>query len=828
MTSNGVKKALLIGILIFLPQFAFAGSQIYSTPGAHTFTVPTGVSSVNVVVVGGGGGGGGGNNGWGSGAGGGCGGTIAGTSMSVTPGQNIALNVGAGGVGGTTATNGAVGGTSNFGATSAEGGSWGRHGYYNLWGSYTGGYGGGSGGGGGGNGWRGFMGMSTSGGTAGSNDPYNADSSGGYCTGAGWAINPGTYITKASWSAGSGGQVPHQYSYNGGGGGGGLVIADSTVKGGTASGPCGWGCPGPGGAGYGGGGGGTGLDYYATGGSGAPGVVYVEWTDPPPALACTGSPETFSTPGTYTRTVPSFSTMIVEVWGGGGGGGGGAIDNVGEGGGSSSFYGSVIAHGGNGGTQRSTANQANDGSGKGGLGGSATGGDSNISGSSGLDGQYWGDGGASPNGGSGGAGTRSKKQAGDNGGSPGGGGGGGGIADPNPAPEKDYQGGGGGGGGYAKKTYASGQLSSTVTLVIGSGGTGAPWYQDDQSAGGNGAPGQVKIICFQNSPPTTPVVTGPTSGFTKTDYTYTFQSTDPDSDTIRYGIDWDGNGSIDEYAPALGYVSSGTSGSAVHSWNSSNTQTFKALAQDSLGNTSGWVSYTVNMSPNAPTVLLTATPDSIGSGESSTLTWSSENATSCTGTNFSTSGATTNTSPGVSVSPTQTTTYTVTCTGEGNQEASDSKTVTYTCTPVNQCSGQNVVNSCTGVVVQSCAYQCGAGACIPPPAPVPNPTGSGPASLTGHLQVRPPLVIMGDRTRVFWNISNVESCTATGDNTPADSWTVAGTLANNWTSASDPAGEQSAQITQRTTYTLSCTPFSGQSFTPENASVNVAPVFRER
>jgi Right handed beta helix region len=64
------------------------------------------------------------------------------------------------------------------------------------------------------------------------------------------------------------------------------------------------------------------------------------------------------------------------------------------------------------------------------------------------------------------------------------------------------------------------------------------------------------------------------------------------------------------------------------------------------------------VSPNvAATASLTASPASITSGQSSSLTWSSMNATSCTGTGFMASG----TSGSASVSPTTNTTYSVTC-----------------------------------------------------------------------------------------------------------------------------------------------------------------------
>jgi len=61
-----------------------------------------------------------------------------------------------------------------------------------------------------------------------------------------------------------------------------------------------------------------------------------------------------------------------------------------------------------------------------------------------------------------------------------------------------------------------------------------------------------------------------------------------------------------------------------------------------------------------PTASLSANPTSIESGQSSTLTWSSTNATSCTGTGFSTGGAT---SGSITLIPSQTTTYSITCDG---------------------------------------------------------------------------------------------------------------------------------------------------------------------
>ena len=78
----------------------------------------------------------------------------------------------------------------------------------------------------------------------------------------------------------------------------------------------------------------------------------------------------------------------------------------------------------------------------------------------------------------------------------------------------------------------------------------------------------------------------------------------------------------------------------------------------------------------SPTATLAASPGTIIIGDSSTLTWSSTNATSCTGTGFDTGGSINN-NIGVPVSPLVTTNYLIVCTGPGGQ-ATDQATVTVT------------------------------------------------------------------------------------------------------------------------------------------------------
>jgi len=100
--------ALLLSSAI--TALAQTSPQTYNVPGNYTFTVPTGVTTVTIEVVGGGGSGGG------NGTGGGGGGGYAKGAYSVVPGATLVVKVGVGG-------SGAAAGTSSVaGLISATGG----------------------------------------------------------------------------------------------------------------------------------------------------------------------------------------------------------------------------------------------------------------------------------------------------------------------------------------------------------------------------------------------------------------------------------------------------------------------------------------------------------------------------------------------------------------------------------------------------------------------------------------------------------------------------------------------------------------------------------
>ncbi len=90
---------------------------------------------------------------------------------------------------------------------------------------------------------------------------------------------------------------------------------------------------------------------------------------------------------------------------------------------------------------------------------------------------------------------------------------------------------------------------------------------------------------------------------------------------------------------------------------------WKCGCRDTTCATSAWQLQQVNKTSSSsgdPSATLTANPATIMPENSSTLTWSSSNTTSCTGSGFSTGDRT---SGSVTVAPDTTTTYTLTCTG---------------------------------------------------------------------------------------------------------------------------------------------------------------------
>ena len=259
----------------FVTQNINAGVvRSFTTTGSTSWTAPTDVTSVEVLVVAAGGAGG--NN---HAGGGGAGGVIYNNQYPVTPGLTYTVTVGAGGLAsGTGANNNTNGGNSQFGALTAIGG--GAGGNRNDTAGTSPGQNGGSGGGGGGAqapyagcyvAGLGTAGQGFSGGVA-------VDILGGGGGGAGGvgAAGVGTRVGGNGLQFGISG-TPQYYAGGGGGSSGGAPTAAGGLGGGGTSGTT-TGSNGTAGTANTGGGGGGGGAGNTTGSNGGSGIVIVRYT----------------------------------------------------------------------------------------------------------------------------------------------------------------------------------------------------------------------------------------------------------------------------------------------------------------------------------------------------------------------------------------------------------------------------------------------------------------------------------------------------------------------------------------------------------------------
>lgn len=281
-------------------------TQVFTKSG--TWTVPSGVTAINVLVMGGGSGGFNGDGygedtGSGAAGGGGAGGEMALKSLNVVSGNSYVITIGKGGAAGK------AGGTTSFGTLlSANGGGVAQYVQYGSSGGTGGGAstgygthaGNGSYGGGGGAGGIGPAVRSSPGTGATNNGEEGSETSGG-AGGKGLAIAGGTGAggaggtTTMSGQGGGGGGGGYGgmggaggngdwYGQGGGGGGGGYGLNGNGGKGGDAL-ASGASQSGTNGGIAAGGGGGGGAGYRQTsghsggqGGSGGDGICIVTWT----------------------------------------------------------------------------------------------------------------------------------------------------------------------------------------------------------------------------------------------------------------------------------------------------------------------------------------------------------------------------------------------------------------------------------------------------------------------------------------------------------------------------------------------------------------------
>jgi hypothetical protein len=243
--------------------------------------------------------------------------------------------------------------------------------------------------------------------------------------------------------------------------------------------------------------------------------------------------------------------------------------------------------------------------------------------------------------------------------------------------------------------------------------------------------------------------------------------------------------------------------------------------------------------PSQPTLSFTANPSEIEEGESSTLSWSTTNASSCTASN-GWSGSK-NTSGSESVSPDEDTTYTLTCTGTGG---SVSKSVTVSvddeqlptptldfdadptsvaqfgtttltwdsnnatsCIASNGWSGTKSLDSSQAVALSATTtftLACGNGVSTSTESVTVN-VSSQPAPSV-EISADPMTITEGDSSELSWESDNVTSCTAS----------------NGWSGSKDLDGTATVTPSVTTTYAIECTGPGGTAQDSVTVTVNDA------
>ncbi|MDO8600546.1 MAG: hypothetical protein Q7R73_02920 [bacterium] len=309
-------------------------------------------------------------------------------------------------------------------------------------------------------------------------------------------------------------------------------------------------------------------------------------------------------------------------------------------------------------------------------------------------------------------------------------------------------------------------------------------------------------------------------------------------------LSWSSN-NADICTASVGW-SGGKSLSGSQTVTPNQTTTYTITCSNSAGSDSDSATITVTpvQQPQPPTVTISASPNSIIAGDSSVLSWSSSNATSCTASNGwsgnkSLSGSQT-------VTPNQTTSYIITCSNSAGS-ASDSTTVSVTpvqqpqlptvdiiANPGNIIEGNSSILSWSSSNATSCTASNGwsgtknlSGSQVVTPAQTKtytitcsNSTGSASDSTTVsvspeeeqqsplptvNIVANPSSIIQGNSSILSWSSANADSCIASGG----------------WSGTKNLSGSQVVTPFQTTGYTITCSNNSGQA--QQSTTVTVTP-----
>lgn len=295
--------------------------------------------------------------------------------------------------------------------------------------------------------------------------------------------------------------------------------------------------------------------------------------------------------------------------------------------------------------------------------------------------------------------------------------------------------------------------------------------------------------------PSKPTVSsGGAQCITGSSFQISFTSTSPDNHPLRYRIDWDGDGIVDEMVPASGYVPSGTTQTASRIFAVDGQKTIQVSAEDDRGLVSAWA--TLNFS---------CRPDSRVQSCQTGYVWQDGSCvfTQCpTGYSQLADQCVSDRCPLGYIKQGAQCVFSACPTGYVNSNGSCARS----CIDQDVCQGNNIYHQssqCQLTYLAACPYSCVNGVCMP----------ADDGSVRAVIRAKPSLLEPNETSRVIWASQNADTCSVSGSN--GDNWT----------------GLQGSQLSQpivaATLYTLRCIAANGRSASAQT-TVTFLPKYQER
>lgn len=294
---------------------------------------------------------------------------------------------------------------------------------------------------------------------------------------------------------------------------------------------------------------------------------------------------------------------------------------------------------------------------------------------------------------------------------------------------------------------------------------------------------QIAVVPVSD-PPMAPAVSSSASCTVGTPATITFTSSDPAGHQLKYGVDWDNDGSVDQWVPPSGYVPAGSGQSAKRTFSIAGEKHVAVMAENDRGARSDWTHYSFHCAEAPEEADDTSDNDTTNNTppQQCPIGYEYRDGT-CTFVSCPVGYVKQGTACVFRGCPVGYTLQGGACVWSGCPDnfiqQGQQCVLESQCTSLPYCSGNDLLNGCTHEKIQTCQWGCASGACKGVPAP------------TAALSASPALVKRGQPTKLSWNSSKTTRCTVTGGN--GDSF-----------SGLSAVGKVSGPINSTTIFTLRC------------------------